>query len=220
MTIDHSLLDNRWFAQQPQALRDAIIVHGRTVVLAEGQTAYLEGDEGTGLWFVTAGSMRLEMAVGPDRNVLIAIIRAGMMFGRTRAGGADARIVSATADRPSRAFLLSDRAIARITADHVDMWRAMNEALLGQLDLTLKSLAILLLPPRARVAARLQQMAQHLSAQVRQSELAELTGLSRKVVNGHLRALQHAGLIDQCYGAIRITDLAGLTRQAEGRETI
>ena len=43
-----------------------------------------------------------------------------------------------------------------------------------------------------------------------QADLAEMCGLSRKVVNGHLAALDAAGWIERCYGEIHIRNAAAL----------
>ena len=53
-----------WFTHQPAPLRAAMLVQMRRVSLAAGQTAYLEGDEDTGLWIVLNGLLRLELPVG------------------------------------------------------------------------------------------------------------------------------------------------------------
>lgn len=207
----------RWFMHQPSALRTAMLVQMRRVTLAAGQIAYLEGDEDTGLWIVLDGLLRLELPVGDDRAALIGFMSGGNVFGRSRSGGAETRIVSARAARSTQAVLLSDRAMQRIAADHPHMWRALSEAVHGQLDASLIALAQqLTLTPRSRVAARLRQVAQAGTAAISQSDLAELTGLSRKSVNAHLAQLEQQGLIERSYRRIAVTDPAGLAMIAGG----
>lgn len=213
--LPEQLQTNDWFAGLNEAIQHSVIVHGRTVTLAAGQTAYLQGDENTGLWLVLDGALRLELPVGDDRDVLIAVAPARTMFGRTRAGGAQARIVSARAIGPTTALILSDRAIERIAATEPAMWRALIAALHQQVDTLLASVAILLLPPPQRIAARLKQMAQDGTVHIRQSDLADLCGLSRKSVNGHVQALTAAGIVTPQYGAIVIHDMARLRMVAE-----
>lgn len=205
-----------WYCRQPEALQAALREQGRPVTLAAGQTAYLEGDASTGLWIVLTGLLRLELPVGRDRAALIGLAPAGAVFGRSRTGGADGRIVSARAARATHALQVSDAAIARIADRDGRMWRALSEAVQNQLDATLVTLAqTLCLPPRSRIAARLALLAQDGVAEVSQSDLAELTGLSRKAVNGHLQAFAAQGLIHCGYGRITIADPLGLARQAE-----
>lgn len=214
-----------WYRRQPEALKSAIVQHGRVVTLAAWQTAYLEGDENTGLWIILAGELRLHMSAGHDASALFATARAGTLFGRSRVGGADARIVTAVAGEPSRALLLSDRAIERIAADHPAMWRALADALHMQLDTILAALGqMLLLRPRARIAARLLALGvpggdgEPPRVELSQADLGEMCGLSRKSINGHLGALEQDGLIARHYVAIILRDQPGLRRVAQGEQ--
>ncbi len=218
MLSDDALAHVGWFSSQPVALRAAMLVQLRPVTLAAGQTAYLEGDEDTGLWIVRDGLLRLELPVGDDRAALIGLMPGGSVFGRSRIGGAASRIVSARAARPTRALLLSDRAMERIAADHPHMWRALSQAVHGQLDAALVALAQqLTLAPLARIAARLLQSAQRDVVMLAQADLGELTGLSRKAVNAHLATLERLGLIQRGYRRITLIDAEGMSWQARGR---
>lgn len=215
MLCDADLAPIAWFRHQPDALRAAMLAQLRAVTLAAGQTAYLEGDEDTGLWLVRDGLLRLELPVGNDRAALIGLMPGGNVFGRSRMGGAASRIVSARAVRATRALLLSDRAMERIAADHPHMWRALSEAVHGQLDAALVALAQqLTLAPLARVAARLLQFAQGDAVPLGQADLGELTGLSRKAVNAHLATLEGQGLIARGYRNVTVTNRLGLMRYA------
>lgn len=217
MLAESDLAHIPWFTHQPAPLRAAMLLQMRRVALAAGQTAYLEGDGDTGLWIVLDGLLRLELPVGDDRAALIGLVAGGSVFGRSRSGGAATRIVSARAARPTQALLLADRAIERIAADHPPMWRALSEAVQGQLDAALVALAQqLTLGPQARVTERLRQIGQTGVAALSQSDLAELTGLSRKAVNAHLAQLEARGLIARGYRRIAITDAAGLAAVAGG----
>lgn len=216
MSIHEQLQICSWFKRQGSAIRAAIVREGRVVALDSGQTAYLEGDEDTGLWIVLDGELRLHMSAGEDRSALFATAVPGALFGRSRVGGADARIVTAIASDASRALLLSDRAIERIAAEQPLMWRALADALHNQLDGLLAALSqMLLLPPRPRIAARLLAQADATGAiRLTQGDIAEMCGLSRKSVNGHLSAMERAGWIERRYMAIIIRNPAGLRRAA------
>ncbi len=215
MLSDDDLAHVGWFRAQPDGLRAAMLAQFRAVTLAAGQTAYLEGDEDTGLWIVRDGLLRLELPVGEDRAALIGLMAGGSVFGRSRLGGAASRIVSARAARPTRALLLSDRAMERIAADHPHMWRALSQAVHGQLDAALVALAQqLTLAPLARIAARLLQVVQGDAVPLGQADLGELTGLSRKAVNAHLATLETQGLIVRGYRIVIVTNYAGLMRYA------
>ena len=91
MLTDADLASIGWFHHQPDALRAAMLAQLRPVTLAAGQTAYLEGDEDTGLWLIRDGLLRLELPVGQDRAALIGLMPGGSVFGRSRMGGAASR---------------------------------------------------------------------------------------------------------------------------------
>lgn len=224
MDIVEQLQACSWYQRQPASLREAIAREGRVVTLHAGQTAYLEGDEDTGLWIVLSGELRLLMSAGEDRSALFATARPGTLFGRSRVGGADARIVTAVAGEHSRALLLSDRAMERIAADQPVMWRALADALHSQLDGMIAALGqMLLLPPRARIASRLLTLAIRPAdggapgVTHSQTDIAEMCGLSRKSVNGHLAAMERAGWIERGYMQIAIRNPAALRRAAGAR---
>lgn len=215
MDLANALERCPWYRRQAEELRAAMREHGRAVTLDAGQTAYLEGDASTGLWIVLEGLLRLELPIGRDGAALVGLAPTGTVFGRSRSGGATTRIVSARAARATWALRLSDAAINRIADRDGRMWRALGEAVQTQLDLTLLGLAQLLcLPPRGRIAARLTMLANDGIAMLSQSDLAELTGLSRKAVNQHLGALESVGLIRRGYGQIGIIDPDRLARLA------
>ena len=103
----------------------------------------------------------------------------------------------------------------RIAADHPHMWRALSQAVHGQLDAALVALAQqLTLAPLARIAARLLQVVQGDAVPLGQADLGELTGLSRKAVNAHLATLETQGLIVRGYRNVIVTNYAGLMRYA------
>ncbi len=204
-----------WYAGLPDDLSQAIAAQGHVVTLDDGQTAYLEGDDQTGLWIILSGLVRLEMTAGAERSALLALIGAGGLFGRSRFSGSESRLVSVRAARPTRALLLSDRAVDRIAASHPHMWRAVAQALQGQIDQVLTALSQqLALSPRQRVAARLIAFDREGEVAMSQADLAEMCGLSRKAVNAHLGALAERGLVRCGYGAITITNAAALAEAA------
>lgn len=221
MSRDDALSNHPWFAAQPPALREAIRTEGRPITLAADRLAYLEGDADIGLWLVLDGLIRLDMATGAEGTVMIGLAGGGGLFGRSRRGGLEnaapiSRIVTARAMRPTTAFLLSDSAMTRIGADQPAMWQALGQALQTQLDAALAGIMGLLLGPRQRVAMRIIQTTRDGAVMLTQAELAELCGLSRKTVNGHLHTLERAGLLTRAYGRIAAVDVAGLHQIIDG----
>ena len=202
-----------WFARQPASLRDALLEAGRVVRLGAGEWAYGEGDAATGIIAVLDGIMRIEASANGDRTVLVGLAPPGTVLGQSARRGGGPRIVTARAGPPSRVMLVSDVALERIAEAQPALWRAVSELVYAQLDGAVHVAAMLLgLSPAARIAARLIDLASDGVLHASQSDLGELTGLSRKAVNAHLNAMARAGLIAVGYAEVRVSDPAGLAR--------
>lgn len=205
--IPHHQFQSAWFDALSPNLRAAILAHGRRRRFDQGQWIYGEGDEQSGVAAVLEGVVRLEVAVDADRSVLIGLVPQGAFLGQSRSVGGGQRIVTARAGRPSQILLLDDQVIGRIAATQPEIFGAINQLLYGQLDMVVRSMAqLLVLSPKARVAARLLSSAMDGRVMVNQSDLAEMTGMSRKTVNGHLGEMARAGAIQLCYGEIQLLD--------------
>jgi CRP-like cAMP-binding protein len=208
MDIAALMQRSRWFARQDAALRTAIVAQGRVVALDRGQWVYGEGDFETGICAVLEGALRLEVSIDADRDVLLGMVGPGSVLGQTHGHGGGPRIVTARAARASHVLLLSDASLERIAAGQPTIWRAVSELVYEQLDVAVRLAAHLLASgPRARICARLLLLAgDGRAVAVNQADLAEMCGLTRKTVNGHLRALERIGLLRLGYGEIALLD--------------
>jgi CRP/FNR family transcriptional regulator, cyclic AMP receptor protein len=210
------LEQNRWFASQPAALKTALIEHARSIEVARGQWLYGAGDAPGGLYAVLSGSVDIMMGTIADEDVLIDIAQAGRVF--SQASGP--RLITALANEDSRLLHIADHALRLISRGHPDIWRNFTALLYEQLSAALQMAANMIhLAPQARIAARLLFLAgigarDGVVARVTQSQLAELTGLSRKTVNGHLADLARRGVVEPGYGGLALRNLAGLRRIA------
>ena len=185
--------------------------------LGPGQWVYSEGDPDTGLCAVLDGALRLEVAVDADRDVLIGLAQAPAILGQSRRRGGGPRIVTTRAQGIATILTISDAALDRIAVAHPDVWKDVSELVYGELDTIVHFAAqLLVLRPRARIAARLLQLASDDRVLARQSDLAEMCGMTRKAMNDHLTKLEADGLIQRGYGAVRLLSAAGLTRIARG----
>jgi CRP-like cAMP-binding protein len=204
-----------WFARQPARLRQALLARAQITSVEAGQWIYGTGDVLNGLYGVVTGSAHLMLAT-KDSDVLIEIVQAGQLFGQAARFGGGPRLVTAIAGEHSTLLHVPDHALAEIARSEADVWRSFTELLYSQLAsaLALAGAMIHLAPP-ARVAARLIMLsASHDPIRVTQSQLAELTGLSRKTVNLHLRALEAEDIISLAYRAIAVKDPARLRARA------
>ena len=204
-----------WFASQPASLRRALLARAQITTVKAGQWIYGTGDALNGLHGVVTGSAHLMLASG-EADVLIEIVQAGQLFGQAARFGGGPRLVTAIAGEHSTLLHVPDHALAEIARSETGVWRSFTELLYSQLASALALAgAMIHLPPPARVAARLIMLsAGQTRIHVTQSQLAELTGLSRKTVNFHLRALAAADIISLAYRVIAVKDPARLRARA------
>ena len=139
-----------------------------------------------------AGTAHLTMAVG-DGDMLLEIVQPGQLFGQAARFGGGPRLVTAIAGERTTLLHVPDHVLAEIARSEPEVWRSFTELLYSQLAGALQlAAAMIRLPPPQRVAARLAMLAGagRTDVRVTQAQLAEMTGLSRKTVNAHLRALR------------------------------
>ena len=210
------LAGNRWYAALPTSLKSALADHARILDVARGQWVYGEGDAPGGLYAVLAGSVDLMMGTIADDDVLIDVAQAGRVF--SQASGP--RLITALANADSQLLHIPDHALRQIARHQPDMWRNFTALLYEQLAAALQMAANMIhLPPKARIAARLLFLAgpgarDGFVVDITQSQLAELTGLSRKPVNGHLADFARRGVVEPGYAGLTLRDLAALRRIA------
>ncbi|MBS0471087.1 MAG: Crp/Fnr family transcriptional regulator [Proteobacteria bacterium] len=214
---ERKLLRNPWLARQSPELREALLAHGRIVRVDAGQWIYGTGDSLNGLYGVLEGSVHLLLTLPDGEARLLDIVQSGNFFGQPARFGGGPRLVTATAGADSRLLYIPDAALAEIGRSQPDVWRNFSTLLYAQLAGALQLAGLLLhLPPRQRVAARLALLASVTDdVAVTQAQLAEMVGLSRKTVNGHLEGLERSGTIERRYGQIVVRDRARLGRVAQ-----
>jgi CRP/FNR family cyclic AMP-dependent transcriptional regulator len=195
-----------WFAQQKPALREALLARARIAQVEAGQWIYGTGDALNGLYGVLDGSVHLLMMLPDGETRLLDIVGSGHLFGQPARFGGGPRLVTAVAGERARLLHVPDQALAEIARRQPDVWRNFSVLLYGQLAGALQLAGVMIhLPPSRRVAARLALLAAQSDAvAVTQEQLAEMTGLSRKTVNLHLRALERDGIIATRYRRIAV----------------
>ncbi|MGA9794515.1 MAG: Crp/Fnr family transcriptional regulator [Rhizomicrobium sp.] len=215
-----SLEKNPWFAALPPALKAALVARSRMLEVAQGQWVYGAGDALDGLYAVLRGSIHLMVGTVAEEDILMDIVSAGQVFGQPSQFGGGPRLVTALAGEDALLLHVPDHTLREIARDHPDVWRSFTTLLYLQLAHALRlAVNMIRLAPKARVAARLLFLCGEREGallRVTQSQLAEMTGLSRKTVNGHLANLGKRGAIGLSYSGIAIADVAALRRAAAG----
>lgn len=202
------LVRSPWLSRQPAPVAGALLDAGRVQRLEAGQSVYGEDDPDGGLFAVISGRLSVEAAAGPERTVLIDILHKGAWRGQSAQADVTVRARSA-----ATLFLIPDAVLKRIGHDRPDVWQAVSNLVYGQLESAVRMVARLLTAsPAELIALRLLALAegQPPFVAISQSELGELTGMTRKAANAHLALLEEQGLVKRAYGKVMIVDTEAL----------
>ncbi len=199
-----------WFARLSSSLQRALVSAGRVLTLRSDQWIYTEGDESDGIWTVLEGMVRLELAVGDEKRILVTLAGPGAFTGQLRRPNGHRRFISARASQPSVIFSVGGSALERVAARDPMLWKALVVLSHAQMSTALRIAAeALSMSPRARIASRLLRLHNHLprgKLPLRQSEIAEMAGISRKSANYHLQVLRRLKAISLAYAGVEVLD--------------
>lgn len=216
--ISQALATNGWFARRSADLQRQLIDHAQIAVVEAGQWLYDKGDEANGLFGVLSGSVTTLVTLDSGDDVPISISGPGAIFGYAAQVLGGFRVTKTIARERSEIIFIPQHAIAAIAHDLPALWLHFGELATEQLTWAARVIAEQArLKPKALIASRLHQYAliwphqdNHIVIPIRQDELAEMTGLSRKTVNGILREFESLNLIALGYRQIEILRPKGL----------
>jgi CRP-like cAMP-binding protein len=226
--IDDALCRNGWFRRRPAELRGRMVKYAQVGTVEAGRWLYDQGDEAHGLYGVLSGSVTTYVTLENGQNVPINISGPGAIFGYAAQVLGGRRVTSAVARERSEIIFIPQRALASIAHDLPSLWLHFAELATEQLSWAAKIIAERTsLPPAACLASRLHAYGiawgatdGSIALPIRQDELADMTGFSRKTINKILRDFETQGLVALGYREITIRDLPGLMREAlrDGRQ--
>lgn len=213
---------NDWLGRCPSELRRRLIEQAQVSTVEAGRWLYDRGDEAHGLYGVLSGSVTTYVLLDNGDNVPVNISAPGSIFGYAAQVLGGHRVTTAIAREKSEIIFVPQHALMRIAQDLPSLWLHFAELATMQLTWAIHDIAERArLGLQARLAARLGAYAAAwretngtVMLPIRQDELAELMGLSRKTVNGLLRTFEAMGLVALGYRTIEIVDERGLKRIA------
>lgn len=218
--IAASLARNGWFRRRPAELRHRLIEHMQVSSVETGRWLYDTGDEAHGLYGVLSGSVTTYVWLDNGENVPVNISGPGSIFGYAAQVLGGRRVTTAVARERSEILFIPQQALTAIAREQPSLWLHFAELATEQLTAAVRINAERArLSPHARLASRLHAYATVWAngsgmavLPLRQDELAELTGLSRKTVNGILRDFEKHGIVALGYREITVRDADGLAR--------
>lgn len=218
---EHFLLQHLELGEREELLRFA-----RERRHGAGEAIFQRGDPGTSVMAVIEGQVRISVSSESGKEITLAIVAPGALFGEIALIDGMGRTADATAMTATRLVVLDQRDFLPFLERHPQVAIRLLRVMCGrvrQANQIAEGLVFLDLP--GRLARLLLQLAdQHgepgpkgrrIGLKLSQSELANLVASSRESVNKQLRAWVETGDIEVDRGMIRLVDERGLRSLTE-----
>ena len=190
-----------------------------------GQTdIFHAGDEGATMYIILRGAIKIFVPAIDGREVVLAVHRAGDLFGEMALLDAEPRSASASTMEDTEMATLNRTDFHEVLERHPEAQRAIIEVLVERLRATNQSIQdAYLLDVPGRLARRLMLIADEhgndtergrdIGLRVSQQELANMIGASRVAVNKQLQAWRQRGIVDVTRQRVVILKPAALQRE-------
>lgn len=211
------------FASLTDADLDNLAVLLRRKGLVKGEMLFRQGDEGSALYIILQGKIKISLSRQAD-TVTLALLGAGEFLGEMALLDGLPRSADATAQDDSQVYVLNRRDFLLFLSNNEDAVRAILSALSLRLRKTDKQLAeMCFLSLSVRLAGKLveladahdsaQQESQMYSLNISQRELGDILGVSRESINKELKNLRAKMILSTSRRCILIHDLAALKKR-------
>lgn len=204
---------------------DAILAHARVAKYAEGDHIFSKGDPGDSMMAVLKGRVSISAPSDDGRQVVLAVMHDGDVFGEIAMLDGKERTADVTAMTDCEVLIVPRRSLHSLLERRPDICIDLMLVLCERLRRTneqVEDLAFLDLGARiAKVLVRLAEEngteeppAKQVGVKISQRALGELVGGSRESVNKHLHDWKRSGIIAIEKGAIVIRDIEALAELA------
>ena len=211
-----------FFAGLDESALERVAAGSRTRRFRRGEVIFHAGDPGDALFILVSGEVKIALPSETGEEAIIAILRAGDVFGDLASLDGAPRSATASALVGTEAVLLPRDMLREL----VDTEPAVRDALLASVAVELRRLTMHVeelhfLDMTGRVAACLLRLAEEggpaaddgsirLRSSLTQAELASMVGCTRQSVNKLLGQFSDDGLVRLDRDGISVTDRAGL----------
>jgi CRP/FNR family cyclic AMP-dependent transcriptional regulator len=207
-------------------VRDKLVSRAKMRKFAARETIFLSGAIRDSLMAVMSGNVQISITSPGGKEMLLAILHPGEVFGEIALLDGRERSADARAMTDCNIAIIDRADVLAFLEDHPEAWRGFVEILCARLRNTddhLVEVALLHLPARlARTvlrSANIRPDVDHLSTttaiRLSQRELGNIVGASREQVNRWLQKWQREGILRIDKGTIVILDGAALRDVAD-----
>jgi len=195
--------------------------------LKKGEVLFRKGDEGSSLYIVRSGRVKIVLPSETGDEVSPAILSEGDFFGEMALLDGMPRSADAVALEPSELYALNRGDFISFLINNEDAIKSVFSYLslrLRRTDDLLEDICFLTIS--TRLARRLAELAENYGQQEKagepieinlkltQKDLASMVGVTRESINKELRVLREKGLVSTEGNTIQILDLERLRKRA------
>ncbi|MBU2488924.1 MAG: Crp/Fnr family transcriptional regulator [Proteobacteria bacterium] len=196
----------------------------RTQKVRAGEALFRKGNEGTTLYIIQAGSVKIVLPSRLGDEMIVTIFTPGEFFGEMSILDGMPRSADAVAVEPSTLLLLNRSDFLHFLKKNdaaMEAILACLSARLRQTDDLLEDTSFLNIP--ARFAKKILQLGEmfgkkedntmEIRLRLTQKDLADMVGATRESINKELRVLREKGLVTLEGNVLRIEDVTRLHRR-------
>jgi len=189
--------------------------------LKQGQTLFWKGDEGTALYIVKNGTIKIVLPSIEGEEIIVTMFSEGDFFGEMALLDGEPRSADAVAIEPSEVFILSRNNFLAFLQSNINAVESILSLLSKRLRRTDGMLEdTCFLNVSARLIKKLIELAKSHGQQkdnkilidlsLTQKELGDMVGATRESINKELKSLREQGLIIIEGSRIQILDISRL----------
>jgi CRP/FNR family transcriptional regulator, cyclic AMP receptor protein len=206
--------------------RNALVARVQVRAYCAGETIFSMGSPGDHIMAVLSGSVRISVASPGGKEIVLAIVQPGELFGEIALLDGKERTANARAITACHLAILEQRDVLVLLDRHPEIWPKLVEVLCSRLrnaDQHIAELALLRLPTRlAKALLRFASVERGttnghwlLQVHLSQRELGNICGAGRESINKCLGLWQRRGIVQVEERLITVADRTALEELAQ-----
>lgn len=208
------LRDNSFFAGFEPTLIDRLAGLCRVRHLNAGETLFVKGDDGDGLYGIARGQIRIETSTSTGEIITLNVLGPGDIFGEIALFDGQPRTADAVSVEESELFMLRRSDFLALLEEDARIAIRVIEFLCRRLRwISDRVEEATLLPLSVRLARRIVLLGRDFGTEVNisQEQLAHYVGAARESVNRQLQIWRRKKILDLRRGRILLLDVEKLT---------
>ena len=193
--------------------------------IKQGQVIFRKGDEGTALYILRSGTIKIVLPSRLGAEIIVSIFSDGDFFGEMALLDGEPRSADAVAIKPSELLVLSRKDFLSFLQSDVNAVNSILSVLTKRMRKThdlLEDVCFLNISQRlsklilelGKIYGRDEGDCINIDISLTQKELGDMIGATRESINKELKLLRERGLIEMRQNKIQICDLSRLQRKA------